>query len=314
MSKKRRVLITGTSGFVGGACATHLRELGHEVVGTVNSRPGHPGDFVVDVRDPRSWAKLPSGTFDVVVHSAALMGPQRFDRPTRDVNIGGTDNAIAFARERGVTHFVQVSTIAAYGLRCVGENRDEASTALSTSRFHPGETEYMRSKAEAERHVEASGLPFTTLRLPVVLGRGSSFAAPAIMGQLSQGRAPYTQSKSHRVSVVCIGNVGPMLESVLEHGPAMRAFNACDHHLRWSDLVAKYGEALGVPVPWQERPLSDFLLKSSDPYVMFWLSNGMIGSHFPSDALEAARPWVNRQTVDEAVRDEVAAYREQPSR
>lgn len=306
MANALRILVTGASGFVGGAIASHRRGLGHAVVGTVNSRPGHPGDIVVDVRRRDAFDAIPDGRFDVVVHAAALMGPERFDRTTRAVNIDGTVNALQFARDRGCTHFVQISSIAAYGLRCVGEERDEA-TPLSTMRFHPAETEYMRSKAEAERRIERSGMPFTTLRLPVVLGAGSSFAAPAILPLLREGKAPYTRRNDKRVSVACIGNVGPMIESVIASGPAGRAYNACDHHLAWRELVALYAAAMGVEVHWMKRPITDMLLRSADPYWMFWLSNGMMGAHFPSDALETERPFRRAQTLEQAVRDEVAA-------
>lgn len=306
MSTPLRVLVTGASGFVGGEYARHLRTLGHSVVGTVNSRPGSTDDVVVDIRSWAGFAAIPEGRFDVVIHAAALMGPERFDRRTREVNIDGTDHALRFARERGCAHFIQVSSIAAYGLRCVGEDRDE-TTALSTARFHPFETEYMRTKAQAERMVAASGLPFTTLRLPVVLGAGSTFAAPAILGHLRAGRAPYTKRRDKRVSVVCRGNLGPMLDAVLAGGPAGRAFNACDHHVAWDALVALYADALGVAVPWTKRPLLDFLLRSHDPYAMFFLSNGMIGAHFPSDAIEKARPFAIAQSLAEAVREEVSA-------
>jgi nucleoside-diphosphate-sugar epimerase len=307
MNGKLRVLVTGASGFVGGALARHLRGQGHDVVGTVSSRPGAPEDVRVDIRDRRAFDALPGGTFDVVVHAAALIGPERFDRRTREVNIDGTRHALDFAREREVRHFVQVSSIAAYGLRCVGEARDER-TALSTSRFHPFETEYMRSKATAERLVARSGLPYTTLRLPVVVGAGSSFAAPAILGHLHARIAPYVKRRDARVSVVCEGNLGPMLDAVLAEGPAQRAFNACDHHLAWNELVEQYASALGMPVPWTKRPPTDFVLRASDPYAMFWLSNGLLGAHFPSDAFEASRPWTPRQTLEQAVRDEVNAY------
>ena len=307
MTRRRRILVTGASGFVGGAYTRHLRALGHDVIGTVNSRRGHEDDVVVDVRTSAAFDVIPAGTFDVVIHAAALLGPERFSANTRKVNIVGTENALRFARERGATHFVQVSTIAAYGLRCVGENRDEQHTPITTSRWNPGETEYMRSKAEAERIVAAAGIPFTTLRLPVVIGAGSSFSAPAILGQLAKGIAPFTRTNARRVSVVCIGNVGPMMESVIEHGPAGRAFNTCDHHIAWRDLVEIYAAALGKPAPWVRRPLTDMLTHLSDPYYMFWLSNGMMGAHFPSDLFDAERPWTRRETLEEAVAAEVAA-------
>lgn len=303
-----KFFVTGASGFVGGAIVRHLRSLGHSVVGTVNSRRVDASDVVLDVRDPASWSAVPEGDVDVVVHSAALMGPERFDRRTRATNIDGTVNALAFARARGAAHFVQISTIAAYGLRCVGQDRREATTALSTARYHPAETEYMRSKAEAERRVASSGLPYTTLRLPVILGAGSTFAAPAILGKLASGEAHYAKKNDGLVSVLCIDNFTAMLDSVVAHGPANRAFNVGDNHLRWCDLVAKYGAATGSEIPWRSRSMLDFLTRSGDPYAMFWLSNGLMGAHFPTDDFDRERPWTERVSIDDAIRAEVAAH------
>ncbi len=301
-----RILVTGASGFVGGAYARYLRARGHTVVGTVNSRAGAPGDVVVDVRRRDAWDAVPAGDFDVVVHAAAKISQARIDRATRETNVGGTRNAIDFARTRGCAHFVHVSSTSVYGHRSLGENRVE-STAISASRDVAFETEYQRSKAEAERVVARSGVPFTSLRLPLVIGAGSSFAAPALLPLLDARSAPYTIRNDRRISVVCAGNLGPMLDAVLAHGPAGRAFNACDHHLPWKDFIELYAATLGKRVEWEKRPVTDWIRYLGDPVQLFWLGTGLFGAHYPSDALEAARPYRREQTLEEAVREEVTA-------
>lgn len=302
---QQRILVTGTSGFVGGAIARHLRALGHEVVGTVNSRPGDASDHVVDVRDPKAFDAIP-GDFDAVVHAAARLGGERFCSVMRDVNVRGTSNALAFAAARSVRHFVQVSSIAAYGLRCTGEDRTE-DTALAGSWPNPLITEYLRSKAAAERLVVGSGLPFTILRMPVVLGAGSSFAAPAMLPLLRTGVAPWYGRRDRRVSVLCVENSGPLVRATLDAGPAGRAYNACDHHLRWDELVERYARALAVPLRWERRSALDVASRMGDPHFSFFVWNGLLGAHFPSDAIEAERPFERLQTLDAAIADEVAA-------
>jgi nucleoside-diphosphate-sugar epimerase len=305
MSGSLRVLVTGASGFVGKAIAQHLRALGHSVVGTVNSRKGDPDDVVVDVRQRAAFDAIPAGRFDVVVHSAGVVNTKFFDPNMRLVNVGGTSHALDFARARGATHFVHIGSIAAYGVRSIGENRDEA-TPLSSWRLHPGETDYLRTKARSERLVAAAGLPFTTLRLSVVLGAGSTFSGPAMAPILESGSAPYVGRNDRRVSVTCLGNVGPMVESVIAHGPAGRSFNACDHHLPWKDIVATYASELGTPIEWRRYSYATMALRTRQTYWIWFVMNGLLGAHFPSAALDAARPFVRRQSLAEAVREELA--------
>jgi nucleoside-diphosphate-sugar epimerase len=309
MSGSLRVLVTGASGFVGKAIAQHLRALGHSVVGTVNSRKGEPDDVVVDVRQRAAFDGIPAGRFDVVVHSAGVVNTKFFDPNMRLVNVDGTSHALDFAHARGATHFVHIGSIGAYGVRSIGEERDE-DTPLSTWRLHPGETDYLRTKARSERLVAASGIPFTTLRLSVVLGGGSSFSGPAMAPILASGSAPYVSRNDRRVSVTCLGNVGPMVESVIAHGPAGRSFNACDQHMAWKDIVAIYASELGTPIEWRRYSYAALALRTRQTYWMWFVMNGLLGAHFPTAALDAARPFVRRQSLAEAVREELANLRE----
>lgn len=303
-----RILVTGASGFVGRAIADDLAAHGHEVVGTVNSRPGRPGDVAVDVRDRTAFEAIPAGRFDVVVHSAALLGPERFDRRTRDVNVKGTENALDFARSRGATHFIQIGSIAAYGSRCVGQDRDE-STRLSWFAWNPMETEYMRSKATAERRIARSGVPYTTLRLPVVIGRGSSFSAPAMRSLVADGIAPFVVRNDRLVSVVCVANACSAVRAVVEAGPRDRAYNVCDHHLPWNELVENFARELGREARWTKRGFGHFVRELGDPHAMFWLSNGWLGAHFPSEAFERDLPWTRTTTLAQAIAEEIAGIR-----
>jgi nucleoside-diphosphate-sugar epimerase len=303
-----RVLVTGASGFVGKAIAQHLRAVGHSVVGTVNSRKGGPEDVVVDARQRAAFDAIAAGRFDVVVHSAGVVNTKYFDSYMRLVNVDGTAHALEFARARGATHFVHIGSIAAYGVRSMGEERDEA-TPLSSSRVHPGETDYLRTKAAAERLVAASGLPFTTLRLPVVIGPGSTFSGPALGPILAGGSAPFVGRNDRRVSVTCLGNVGPIVESMIAHGPAGRSFNACDHHMPWKDFVTLYASELGIPIEWRRYSYATMALRARQAYWIWFVMAGLRGSHFPTAALDAARPFVRRQSLVEAVNQEIAAAR-----
>jgi hypothetical protein len=145
--------------------------------------------------------------------------------------------------------------------------------------------------------------------VPVVVGPGSTFCAPAIMPILASGQAPYVSRNDRRVSVMCLGNIGPMVESLIAHGPAGRSFNACDHHMQWKDIVAIYAAELGTPLDWRRCSYVTMALRARQPYWMWFVMNGFRGAHFPTAAIEAARPFVRRQSLAEAVREEIAGAR-----
>ncbi len=306
-SPPQRILITGTSGFAGRRFAAHLRAAGHDVVGTVNSRKGHPSDIALDLGrdDPRERI---DGGFDVIVHNAALMSDASFSRPLRDVNTRGTERMLAFAKERGCAHFVQISSVAAYGLRCTGRDRDE-DTARSPGGLFPFDTENMRTKADAERRVERAGLPYTILRLPVILGAGSTFSLPAMRKAFAAGEVPYYRRNDGLVSLLCEQSLGPALEAFLARGPQGAAFNVCDHHVAWNELVERYGRALGAPVPWKKRGIAVWIDALRDGHTGYLISNGILSAHFPSARMEALGITLDAD-LDRAVADEVAEFSE----
>jgi nucleoside-diphosphate-sugar epimerase len=211
---------------------------------------------------------------------------------------------LAFARARGCSHFIHISTVAAYGLRCAGVDRDESTRLSIGGGWYPLETEYMRSKADAERRVSASGLPHSILRLPVVLGAGSSFSAPAMLPALEAGEAPYFMRNDGKVSVFCVENAGPAVEGFIAAGPQDAAFNVCDHHLPWNELVALYAEASSQPLTWSKRGPLAWVKGMRDGFYGFWIGNGYLGAHYPTERLEALGISLSSD-LRAAVRDEV---------
>jgi uncharacterized protein YbjT (DUF2867 family) len=144
------IAITGGTGFVGKAVLARAAAQGLRVRALAR-RPQPACDNVDWVQgtldDHDALERLVDGA-DAVMHIAGMVNAP--DRAAFEAcNALGTANLIAAAKARGVRRLVHVSSLAAR---------------------EPALSDYGWSKAEAERHVAASGLDWTMVRPPAIYG------------------------------------------------------------------------------------------------------------------------------------------------
>ncbi len=108
-----RILVTGSSGWLGRTLVPRLRNLGHDVVG-LDTVPGPNTTIVGSVTDRRLIERtLAEGRLDAVIHAAALHKPDIVRHPASDfiaVNVQGTLNLLEAAAAAGVGRFIFTST------------------------------------------------------------------------------------------------------------------------------------------------------------------------------------------------------------
>ncbi|MCA9774945.1 MAG: NAD(P)-dependent oxidoreductase [Myxococcales bacterium] len=294
----RRILLTGADGFVGRAIARELRARGHRVFGTTYLEEPGPDEGRVDLTREEEPAKLPEGPFDAVIHNAGLV---RQDMPRLAyfaVNTEGTRRILEWERAHGIPHHIQISSIGVYGLRAMGEDRREDRTP----RQRWFGVAYQRSKAAAERVIERSGVPYTLLRLPMIVGPGDTMVAPVLGRALLDGTFFRSGSGDSEVSVICVANLPDILEAVIAKGPTCDAYNCSDHSMRWSELVGAYAAALGVGVPRRRRSIAWIPLKMADKGFLYLATNARFGAHFPNEKLRRTFGWSPRVDWRDAVR------------
>ena len=108
------ILVTGTSGFLGGALAERLKG-GHEVI-ALSRTPGDVGTHNLTGAFHRfeDLRTLDAFDIDAAVHLAAVTGGCS-EEDGITVNVAGTRRLVRYLIDRGVRKFVLASSICAYG-------------------------------------------------------------------------------------------------------------------------------------------------------------------------------------------------------
>lgn len=220
--------ITGATGFVGGTLVAHALAAGHDVR-ALTRRPQPPREGVTWVAgaldDAAALAGLTRGA-DAVVHVAGVVNaPDRAGFVAG--NVEGTRAMLAASR--GVARFVHVSSLAAR---------------------EPGLSDYGWSKAEAERLVEASALPWTIVRPPGIYGPGD-------LDQLDlyrlARRGLALLPPPGRLSLIAVDDLARLLLALATGDAPRTVYEADDGGAGWSH--ADYARMIGAGVGQRVLPL-----------------------------------------------------------
>lgn len=277
-----RILVTGVDGFVGRRLQAGLAAAGHEVVGTVfREPPAGPHEVPADITRPERPHGI-EGPFDAVVHNAGAVDQRLPGKLLWAINAEGTRHVLGWAHGFGVRHFVQISSTSVLGLRTMGENRHE-----DTPRTRRLGVPYQRAKAQAERYVEASGLPHTIVRLPGIVGAGDTFQSEAIAGSLLDGRYFQTGDGRRRYSIIAVDSIPVAVARILAEPPTNTIYNLADAHPTWNDVVDTYAAALDMPRPTTRRSLMALVTAGERKEDQLLGTFSRFGGHYPTDRFEA---------------------------
>ena len=164
-----KVFITGANGFIGRALARRCRELGAEVSGLDFQADKEWGVVAGDLTKPEQWKQALEGV-DIVIHAAAIVSNTASMDLAWSINVKATAALLQHCVEAGVTRFLQLSSVAAYGFSAT-EEVDE------TQPLRPMGNTYVDTKIASEHAVlacHASGaMGCTIVRPGDVYGPGS---------------------------------------------------------------------------------------------------------------------------------------------
>ncbi|MDB5099967.1 MAG: hypothetical protein JWM80_4388 [Cyanobacteria bacterium RYN_339] len=180
----KRALVTGGTGFVGGAVVDLLLAGGYEVTllarNPARLQARHLGRVQVVQGDlSKELPALPA--VDVVFHAAADMDFNLTTAQMQTVTVGGTESLLAATTGR----FVHVSSQAVYGFDRHYQDADE-STPMRPSPFAYCETK--RLAEEAVWAASRAGREVSVVRPGFVYGPGDMRTLPPVLKALKQGQ------------------------------------------------------------------------------------------------------------------------------
>lgn len=262
MSRPSTILVTGATGAVGPRVVEALMASGYSVR-TLSLDPAPRGLPVEgidarlgDITDPDAVRTAMQGV-DGVIHLAALLhivNPPPALRPRYErINVGGTANVVAAARQEGVARLVFFSTIAVYGPSAGGILAEDSPTAPDSF--------YAQTKLDAERIVLAAkredGEPLgTVLRLGAVYGARIKGNYQRLLLALAHGRFLPIGSGENRRTLVYDKDVARAALLALRHPTAGGGvFNVTDGRFHtMTAIIATLCAALGRRPPGLRLP------------------------------------------------------------
>jgi len=206
-----KALVTGGTGFIGGALARRLHAVGWEVTATGRNpdegqklRAAGIEFLQVDLSDEVGM-RLACRDQDVVFHAAAKVDSWGRYEDFYRVNVLGTQNLIDTCLRRGVNRLVHISSPSIYF-------RYGSRTYVSEDDPLPAQqvNHYAATKLIAEHVVlnaHLSGLPSIIIRPRAVFGPGDTTILPRLIDRLQRRRLPVIGGGQNLVDLTYIDNL-----------------------------------------------------------------------------------------------------------
>jgi UDP-glucose 4-epimerase len=299
------VLVTGAAGFIGSALCQRLHSLGHPVVGYDNLSRGRreylpQGVRLVegDIRDAaRVEETLSASKPDCVIHLAAMhFIPDCIARPqeTIDVNVEGTRRVLDSCRGTSVRSFIFASSGAVYAPTDCPCIEDETP-------LRPLEV-YGESKVAAEQLVssfyEETGIATSIVRLFNAIGRNET--NPHVV--------PHIFESLQTSDVIRLGNIAPCRDYIdtRDVAEAILAVADSSHGLRVLNVGTGVAYSVKDIVELLRRILGRAIEVVQEPSRLRATERMLLAADI--EKIRSATPWTPRTSLEDTLKDLVAAY------
>ncbi|MCX4219521.1 MULTISPECIES: SDR family oxidoreductase [Pseudomonas] len=251
------LLVTGGSGFLGGALLRTLVPLNRYVLRTASRRqaadlPSSVQTFPIEGLTPQQdWRQALSGV-DIVVHAAARVHVMEESSRNplaefRLVNVDGTMNLAQQAAQAGVRRFIYISSV-----KVNGENTAPGVAFTANDPASPADP-YGLSKHEAEQalaeFVASTEMELVIIRPVLVYGPGVKANFLTMIRWLERGVPLPFGAVDNKRSLVSLDNLIDLIVTCFDHpGAANQTFLASDGaDVSTTELLRKISHALNKP-------------------------------------------------------------------
>lgn len=208
-----KILITGTSGFVGSAIAADLKADGHEIHGIsrTKSRPNCVShDYNFDLTQPL----VLNSSYDVVIHCAALSSPWAHPHAYFKANVTATKNVIDFCNKNPATQLIFISSSSVHY-----ENKDQFDLNEKSTLPITFVNEYAKTKKMSEDLVKLYQGPWAIVRPRAVYGPGDTVLFPRILRAAKNKRLPLIERSDGKPimgDLIYISNLTNYISKIIE--------------------------------------------------------------------------------------------------
>ncbi|WP_039020069.1 NAD-dependent epimerase/dehydratase family protein [Halocynthiibacter namhaensis] len=255
-----RVLVTGATGFLGGAVSAHLAATGYDVLAIGRNelrldalRKQGINCAEIDLASPTNASIDRIGRADAFIHCAALSAPWGRHSAFHRANILGTENALKIAETSGVQRFINISSPTIYFDFCDQENVTE------THPLPKPVNAYAATKAEAERRVLAHQTVHPiNLRPRGIYGANDTALLPRLLAAAKRGPLPSLHGGNAAIDLTHVSDVVSAIEAALVAGPEVEghSFNiSSGEQTLVRDIVELAAARADVSVTWRSVPL-----------------------------------------------------------
>ena len=259
-----RILVTGGTGFIGNHVVRRLIGEGHTVrvlvrnASTTQSIKALGAEIIEgNLLQPASLQGAATHV-DTVVHTAAVVGSGRASEAEYyQANVVGTQTILAEAQHANVSRFVHMSTVGVYGLGALKRDVTEDQPVK------PAGSAYVKTKAQAEALVLASGIPSVILRPFWITGGGDRFLIPQVGTLMRANRFTLIGNGQQLWSISAVENVGDAaaLAAVHPNAPG-HIYHVNDAAVPVADIMNEIAKVLNRPPVTTRTPMALAVLKN----------------------------------------------------
>lgn len=251
-----KTLVTGATGFLGGALVRKLLKRGDAVLATGRD-PGKLADLArlgavtVALDLTEAGAEFKSEQVSAVIHCAALSSPWGTRSAFHSANVDGTQAALDIARKLAAKRFVHISTPSVYF------RFEDQESVRESDPLPPPVNDYAATKRDAELAVlAATDLDPIILRPRGLYGAGDTALLPRLMRAARTRKLPLLRGGVAATDLTHVDDVVDACLAARDAAPPTdRIFNVSGGiALPIKFVVEQAAAATGIDVGWRKLP------------------------------------------------------------